>query len=125
MVKEISINFTRDGHEYNTLEIEARYSKGGINYFSGQNEGRGIYIHVSPFFVKYERGFQSKSCMLFAKNGGFKMLVTPLNRLSTKKVNETQTKIDALDGTEIASLFMACDTPNPALAQMLKKACTL
>lgn len=125
MNKAIQIDVTQDGHQYNTLEIEARYSKGGINYFTGQNEGRGIYIHVSPFFIKYERGFQSKSCMLFAKNGGFKMLVTPLNRLSTKKVNETQVKIEALDGMEIAELFMACDSPNPALADMLKKACTL
>lgn len=30
------------------LKVEVYYSKGGMNYFTGSNEKRGIYLSVSP-----------------------------------------------------------------------------
>lgn len=30
------------------IKVETYYSKGGMNYFTGTNEARGIYLSVSP-----------------------------------------------------------------------------
>jgi len=119
---KIAIELNREGHEYNTLKIEARYTKGGMNCSNYKEEPRGIYVHVRPTFIKHERGFQSESCMLFAKDGGFKMLVKPLKRLSTKKVNAVQEALNGLDESRIKALFMASDEPSRELASMLQEA---
>ncbi len=61
------------------LEVSVRYSLGGMNYFSGRNEGRGFYLSVMP--VKKERGMIST--VLFS---GIKMLIHPANRFSEKQL---------------------------------------
>lgn len=41
--------------EYTHLDVSMQYSKGGINYFTYEQEPRGYYLHIQP--VKVERGF--------------------------------------------------------------------
>ncbi len=119
----IDIQTTRDGQEFNKLKISARYSKGGINYANGNNERRGIYIHVHPVFSESRgNGIASESFMMFAKDGGFKLFVTPLKRLNTKKVEQTQRNINALEEHEVRSLFMATDGQSSDLANLLRSA---
>ncbi len=119
----IDIQTTRDGQEFNKLKINARYSKGGINHANGDNEPRGIYIHVRPVFSEPRgNGIASESFMMFAKDGSFKLFITPLKRLSTKKVEQTQQNINALDENEVRALFMATEGQSSALANLLRSA---
>ena len=38
-------------NQANTLRVELYYAKGGANYFTGNNERRGLYISVSPLEI--------------------------------------------------------------------------
>lgn len=32
----------------NELKVSVRYNKGGINYFNGSQDKRGVYVHFTP-----------------------------------------------------------------------------
>jgi len=54
------------------LQVSVYYSKGGMNYFNGQNQPRGFYVSVKPVtingnMVSYEI-FKGYSQFLFAVN---------------------------------------------------------
>jgi len=66
------------GKNVNTLRVEYHYEKGGMNYFSGNKDQRGIYMCVAPIELS-ERGWSS---MLLAS--GIKKLVKPMKRFSQK-----------------------------------------
>ena len=67
----------------NVLTIEVRHGKGGVNYFTGRNEGRGVYVHVTPVEVKDGM----RSFMLFGEFV-FKILVKPTARKSQKAIEQ-------------------------------------
>ena len=69
------------------LKIDVSYSKGGMNYFSGKAERRGIYIHFTEVERSEERGYASESYGLFS-GSSFKILALELKRLSQKKLEE-------------------------------------
>lgn len=97
--------------EYNTLKVEAYYSKGGINYFNYKDEPRGMYVRVSAVNIKYERGFRSESFMVGGNDvGSFKFLVLPMKRNSKKKVGEFNNLLnEKLPGDDIIKMFKAGD----------------
>jgi hypothetical protein len=58
MNKKRLLSIPVDGNGCTHVEVELYYSKGGMNYFSGRNEARGLWLSVSPVergdrFVKY------------------------------------------------------------------------
>lgn len=68
----------RDGQEY---KVELYYSKGGFNYFTGNENKRGFHISVTPVTRQYyEDGeLYSTSSMMFQ---GIKHLVKEVKRFS-------------------------------------------
>jgi len=62
-------------------KIEVSYSLGGRDYFTGNNERRGIYV----FFMTVEKSKTGESYRPFA-SGNFKILAVELNRFSKKKM---------------------------------------
>lgn len=46
------IRLKENSNGWNFIEIEVKYSLGGMNYFTGKNEKRGYYLHVQPMEVK-------------------------------------------------------------------------
>lgn len=70
-----------EGNDY--LVMEVRYKLGGMNYFSGNNERRGVYIHFTKETIKgHSRSFS------LAGKGNFKVFMVPLKRKSQKRMDE-------------------------------------
>ena len=69
------------------LKIDVSYSKGGMNYFSGKPERRGIYVHFTEVERSTESGYATESHMLFS-GSSFKILAVELKRLSQKRLEE-------------------------------------
>ena len=63
------------------LEVEVYYDLGGMNYFAGRTESRGIYLAVQP--VEISEHFRSYTAF-----SGTKLLMLPLNRFSQRKLDE-------------------------------------
>ena len=67
------------------LKVEIYYDLGGMNYFSGSVEGRGIKLSVSPVQRnKNEDGVVWESYTAFS---GFKKLVKEMTRFNQKTCN--------------------------------------
>jgi len=64
-------------NENQVLEVEVFYERGGMNYFSGSSEPRGIYVSVSPVT-------ESGHFRTFTAFSGIKVLALPLKRFSQK-----------------------------------------
>ena len=80
------------------LKVELYYSKGGMNYFTGNTVRRGLYLSVSPVtLTKYEGGGSSEGYTAFT---GTKQLVKELKRFSDKAMNEAVAEFMA-EGNEI------------------------
>lgn len=69
----------RTASEGEAVQVEVYYSKGGMNYFSGGTQRRGIYVSITP--VKFEHG--CISFMMFSGKGAFLM---ELKAKSAKKL---------------------------------------
>ena len=68
------------------IEVSIYYSKGGMNYFSGGNEARGLYLSVTPVSItKYESGGIGRSFRAFS---GVKQHIKNMGRFSEKILNE-------------------------------------
>lgn len=77
----IKINSDKATH----LKVEVYYSKGGINYFTGSNEKRGIYLSVSPVTrTEYEGGGASEGYTAFS---GVKQHLKDMARFSQKALD--------------------------------------
>ena len=62
------------------LEIELYYHEGGMNFFAGQTEERGIYLSVTP--AEVSNGFRSITAF-----SGTKLCLKPTKRFSRKEFN--------------------------------------
>jgi hypothetical protein len=71
MIKELK---TTSGK---SLEIEAYYSKGGMNYFTSNNEPRGYYLGITPV----EKSATMRVTTAFS---GTKVLILGAKRFSAK-----------------------------------------
>jgi hypothetical protein len=69
------------GKDANTVTVELMYSKGGMNYFTGDNEARGLKLHVTPEMVTD----RSRSFIGFS---GIKKHVLDMKRFSQKTLDE-------------------------------------
>lgn len=78
----------------NELKISVRYDKGGINYFTGQSERRGIYVHFKPV----HRGgmFETTTLLGSNKESGFKVFVRDLGRKSQKQMDDIALRMEPL-----------------------------
>ena len=65
------------------LKVETRYSLGGMNYFTYENEERGYYLMVTPV----ERGNGMEGFIAFS---GIKKLILPVKRQSKKAEDEAE-----------------------------------
>lgn len=69
----------------NTLQVSLYYSKGGMNYFTGVNEPRGIWLSVTPYEItEYEWGGRSKGVVAFS---GVKTLIKETKRFNQKELD--------------------------------------
>lgn len=74
------------------LKIELYYSKGGMNYFSGNTERRGFYLSVSPVErTNHGNGIVSESYMAFS---GTKKLILETSRYSKKSEQESEKLVE-------------------------------
>ena len=69
--------FLKTTKENEFVKVQLKYSLGGINYATYQNEERGYYLHVTP--VTRERGFES-----YIAFTGVKKCILPVSRKSKK-----------------------------------------
>lgn len=68
------------------IEIELYYSKGGMNYFTGNVERRGFYLQVTPVSISTSgTGVRTRSFTAFT---GIKKMVLECARFNQKKFDE-------------------------------------
>ena len=77
----------RDKDLGDAIEVEVYYKLGGMNYFSGGVNKRGIYLSVSP--VNISNGMKS-----FTAFSGIATCVEELNRKSDKQLRYWAEKIE-------------------------------
>lgn len=81
----------------NILKVELYYSKGGMNYFTGTNERRGLYLSVSPVERRvYEGGGCSEGFVAFT---GIKKCVKEMARFNQKQLDTFV--VDKADMTQL------------------------
>ena len=98
----------KNSGDYNNLKVEASYAKGGMNYFNGNREPKGMYISVAASEVSYSRGFKSEAFLMFDDSvANFKFFLFPMGRDNKKKVAAFNAALDGLDGEAVAALFEA------------------
>jgi hypothetical protein len=79
-------------HENQTYKLEVNYDLGGMNYFSGRVEARGLYLSISPInIMRNEKGERiGQSYTAFT---GIKMLIEPQARYNETKLDVVATRI--------------------------------
>jgi len=79
----------KEGSEYKTLEIGVNYSLGGMNYFTGNVNPRGFYLHFSPCNVieASAGGFRSvqRTILGVGWDSGCKFLLAEAKRFNKKE----------------------------------------
>lgn len=78
------------------LEVKLSYNEGGMNYFTGNVEQRGIQLIVTPIKISKGDGYTSRSFTAFT---GIKTNVLEMKRFNQKTFDNfepTQQKIDEL-----------------------------
>ena len=77
----------------NTLRVKLMYDIGGMNYFSGKSERRGLYLSVTPLTIsKSSCGkFNTTSYTGFS---GSKMFVKEMKRFSKKTLETFEVDAD-------------------------------
>lgn len=92
----------RTAESGNAVQVEIRFANAGVNYGTRKNEGKGVYVHITPVEVK--DGMVSMMLMGDYKTSGFKVFVLPMERRNAKKVETVAEMFDAIV-PEIAQLF--------------------
>jgi len=97
------------------LKVEVYYDKGGMNYFTGGVQRRGLYLSVSPVSRSESGGFATESYTAFT---GTKQLVKELKRFSDKVLNEAAEEFMA-QGNETREKLIkhVCNQNNITLKQ--------
>ena len=70
----------------NNLCLEVLYSNGGYNWFNGDSERRGYYLHCSPVLLKCNKlnNGQEYTTKTFTVGKGYKLLLKEVSRRSEK-----------------------------------------
>jgi hypothetical protein len=90
LIREIKV---KEG-QCNLIEVELYYNIGGMNYFSGTSEPRGLYLSVTPVTVTSAGGFKTRSYSAFS---GVKTLVKELKRFSKKSLEDFEPNESDID----------------------------
>lgn len=102
------------GADNDFLKIKVSYQRGGMNYFSGRGETRGIYL----IFQNVKRHDRGGYCMEeYGLFESFKILALELTRANARRVNQVCSAVDGLKD-EIFKLYAAGD--RPALLDMVR-----
>ena len=94
-------------HAVDVVDVDVVYALGGTNYFSGRNDPRGVYIHITPRTIeRSESGYFVESQWLLAgtAKSGAKMFVLPLARYSEKRLRAVAEYLDGMV-SNIATTF--------------------
>lgn len=67
--------------EKHFLKLQLYYQKGGMNYFTGKVEARGIFLLAVPVEREDRGTYTSEVVTMFS---GIKQLVLPMNKFSQK-----------------------------------------
>ena len=73
-------------------KIEVYYSKGGINYLSGERVQRGIFVSFNRTVKTYRDDYAVESFEPF-NNVNFRVFVKALGRKSAKQIQEVYEKV--------------------------------
>lgn len=73
------------------LNVKVDYEKGGINYFSGQQNARGMYVYIQP--VEKKNGMESFMLLGEMHETGFKIFVRPMGRKNQKTIDDFSNKV--------------------------------
>ena len=78
------------------LKVEVYYSKGGMNYFSGNSEKRGLYLSVSPVSRSTDESgrYTTESFTAFS---GTKRLVKEMVKFSQKALDSYEPSKEDID----------------------------
>ena len=66
---------------FNRINVEIKYSKGGLNLWTGEQERRGYWLHIIPCIV--EKNWTTTKAF-----SGNKVLLEPAKRFSEKKLDK-------------------------------------
>jgi len=69
------------------IDIELYYNIGGINYFTGGVEQRGLYLSVTPCKKSFDAITGRVSSVSYTAFSGVKSLVKELNRFNQKTLD--------------------------------------
>ena len=73
--------------DFNRIDVEIAYSKGGFNLWTGKQERRGYWLYIIPCIVE-------KNLTITKAFSGNKVLLDPAKRLSGKKLNKIINSFD-------------------------------
>lgn len=76
-------------NKWNVLEITTGYDLGGMNYFTGQPEKRGYYLHVQPMEIH-------GNCRTVTGFSGIKYCLKEVKRKSAKSEAEADRLADKI-----------------------------
>lgn len=94
------VDHSRDA---NTLRVEVYYNKGGMNWATMCDEGRGYYFSMTPVRIEDHGNYKTES---FAVLSGRKKLILPVNRQSQKRFEQAKAMTDDLMD-EYCAAFLA------------------
>jgi hypothetical protein len=95
MKRERIIEDLPNGDANHVLRVSVYYKKGGMNYFTGNVEKRGLYLSVSPLEIEdYENGYKTTIYTAFS---GVATCVKELKRYSEKQLNKYVPDKDLID----------------------------
>lgn len=107
--RSFGIYFEKDGQTY-TLEV--RYELGGMNWWSGAVDPRGVFISITPVEMSTSHGVQWQS---FTLGSGIKMLLEAQKRYNARKLKAIADRIlaDPDADVRVTNLFDAVLRKNP------------
>ena len=90
------------------LKISLYYSLGGMSYFTGNKEARGIYLSITPVTIHQNEAsdgtvWESEESTLFS---GYKHLVKELSRFSKKQLDSCKNYLE-FDNPTVKELVAA------------------
>lgn len=95
MDTKIYKNLNKAIGNFGQLKLHVAYSLGGMNYFTGNINRRGVYLHINPVNVTKSAYGSSEESILMGtgRESGYKILLEELKRKSQKKIEEQFLKI--------------------------------
>ena len=76
--------------QFNLLRVSLSYNIGGMNYWTGTSQQRGLDLHVTPLF-------KSENSIRYIGFSGTKMFVLPMGRFNQKTLDTFEVPQEKLD----------------------------